>query len=255
MIHLGGKSYVLHAHTSSDCVRRIVVQEDTIVPPRCQKNIMARTIYSDLSQHGNAWITKPTEIAPGLRTARTLVIDRPDNVSVQVINLSNSELQLPKGKSLGELESVEPFSDIEEQKGFSGIADEMTPELEYLRPAIDSADSTMSLESRQRLSSLIVRYADVFSKSEFDLGCAAQGKHRIDTGKERPVRQQLRRQPLQMTSIIDEQLDLMQKQDLITPCQSEWSANIVMVKNKDGTLRFCVDYRQLNEKTLKDAYP
>ena len=42
--------------------------------------------------------------------------------------------------------------------------------------------------------------------------------------------------------------------DLIEAAQSEWMSNVVMFRKSDSSLRFCVDYRQLNEKTVKDAY-
>ena len=47
----------------------------------------------------------------------------------------------------------------------------------------------------------------------------------------------------------------MQTQGVIEPCQSELASNIVLVKKKDGSIRFFVDYRKLNDLTIKDAYP
>ena len=47
----------------------------------------------------------------------------------------------------------------------------------------------------------------------------------------------------------------MQEQGVIEPCSSEWASNIVLVKKKDGSIRFCVDYRKVNNVTKKDAYP
>jgi len=47
----------------------------------------------------------------------------------------------------------------------------------------------------------------------------------------------------------------MLQQGVIQPAKSPWASNLVLVKKKDGSLRFCVDYRQLNSMTRKDAYP
>ena len=42
---------------------------------------------------------------------------------------------------------------------------------------------------------------------------------------------------------------------IIQPSLSSWASGIVMVKKKNGELRFCCDFRHLNEVTVKDAYP
>jgi len=97
------------------------------------------------------------------------------------------------------------------------------------------------------------KYSDIFSKSEFDLGETPLGIHRIDTGDARPVRQTLRRQPYDLVPKIDAYVEDMCKAGNIEPSFSPWSSNLVVVKKKDGSYRYCVDYRKLNSLTRRDA--
>ncbi|KAG8173371.1 hypothetical protein JTE90_015532 [Oedothorax gibbosus] len=47
----------------------------------------------------------------------------------------------------------------------------------------------------------------------------------------------------------------MLKKEVVQPSENPWSSPVVLVKKKDGSWRFCVDYRRLNKLTKKEVYP
>ena len=105
------------------------------------------------------------------------------------------------------------------------------------------------------LYALLHDYADIFSQGPKDLGQTDLAEHWIDTGDAPPLRQAPRRLPLLKREEAQRAIQEMHQQGLIEPSISPWSSPIVLVKKKDGGLRFCVDYRRLNAVTRKDSYP
>ena len=77
----------------------------------------------------------------------------------------------------------------------------------------------------------------------------------IETGDSPPQRVPARRMPLPVRREVARQLKDMQRAGVIRPSASPWSSPVVMVRKKDGTQRFCVDYRALNTVTRADTFP
>ena len=77
----------------------------------------------------------------------------------------------------------------------------------------------------------------------------------IDIGDAAPQRCPPRRMPFVVREEVAKQLDRMQAAGVIEPSMSPWSSAVVMVRKKDGSHRFCVDYRHLSSVTKADTYP
>ncbi|XP_064475377.1 uncharacterized protein LOC135389242 [Ornithodoros turicata] len=80
-------------------------------------------------------------------------------------------------------------------------------------------------------------------------------EHRIDTGTARPWRCNPRPLSARKRDLLDAALDEMIATGAVRRSQSPWAFPVVLAPKKDGTARLCVDYRQLNAVTVRDAYP
>src|SRR3569832_84803 len=87
------------------------------------------------------------------------------------------------------------------------------------------------------------------------LGRTGIVKHAIVTPNTKPISMPPRRIPFSKRAIVKDHIDRMLADNIIKPSSSPWGSPIVLASKKDGTQRFCVDYRQQNEATTKDVYP
>jgi transposase InsO family protein len=93
--------------------------------------------------------------------------------------------------------------------------------------------------------------------AQFDglMGVSSIAEHTITMRDEYPIKQRYYPKNPAMQKIINEQVDELLRDGRIEPSRSPYSAPIVLVGKKTGEMRMCVDYRQLNAKSIPDAYP
>jgi hypothetical protein len=106
-----------------------------------------------------------------------------------------------------------------------------------------------------KLKQVLLEYQDVVSKHDLDLGCLTSVTHSIGTGNEQPVKLKMRRTPLGFQEEEEKQLNKMLEAGVVEPSSSNWASAPVLIKKKDNTVRWTVDFRILNHKTAKDCFP
>ena len=154
-------------------------------------------------------------------------------------------LQLHAGQSIGVLEVVH----LAEAPATASPSSQHPTKL--CQPPLPECLSPLQ---QQQLNVLFKEFQDVFSQGDDDLGNTPLLEHGIETHGPplcQPYRQQnpaVRRE--EMT-----QVQQMLSSNVIRPSNSPWASPVVMVRKKDGSLRFCADFRQLNAATIKDVHP
>ena len=115
--------------------------------------------------------------------------------------------------------------------------------------------ATLDPLQKRKLENFLWSERSVFSQNDYDIGCMPNIEHVIDTGNERPYKETLRRHNPKTREELKFLVDEMLAQGIIRESFSPWSSAPVLVRKKSGGLRFAVDYRGLNAKTVPDSYP
>ena len=79
-------------------------------------------------------------------------------------------------------------------------------------------------------------------------------EHEIRLSDNTPFKDPYRSITSSLIEEVREHLNELLELGVIRESQSPFSSNVVIVRKKDGSIRFCIDYRKLNIRTIKDAY-
>ena len=248
-----------------------ITVKETVTVPANSEAIIPVTIFSPSSS------PLPTEsmcinsvsgmrYQEGLMVARILIDPRQEPLQLRMGNLSDQPVKLPKNTFIATGEPVnvtvgsvnpntcpENTNLIQDETQVISVEQEEIPEHLYMM--WQEFDPFLTYAQKSKVLTLLFHFQDTFIRNKNDLGQTDLVSHRINTGNSAPIKQAARRLPLAKRAEAEKEVRQMLDRGIIEPSASPWSSPVVLVKKKDGSVRFCIDYRRLNCVTVKDSYP
>jgi len=121
---------------------------------------------------------------------------------------------------------------------------------------VGTDESGLNSSERLHIQQLLDKYQHLFASDNDAPGRTTLVEHHIDLVEgSRPFKLPARRIPMHLQEEADTEVRRMIDSGIVEPSTSEYFSPPVLVRKKDGSIRFCVDYRKLNQFTIKDSYP
>ena len=246
------------------CAR--VTVADTVTIPAGKRVIIEGKMPQRVPQ--GDWLveplTKPLGGQPVL-LAKTLATGGESRVPMEVMNPTQQDVILYKDTNAAVLQPVQLLSDMEpipvttDSKAHKNAQCVHHVEKAPLKPEIkkilDEIQYPLSETERRAVEQMLIRNQHAFQCEGEPLGRTDKVKHHIETTDPTPIKQRARRFPIHQRDEGNKIVEEMLSADVIEPSSSPWSSPVVLVKKKDGSTRFCIDYRKLNAVSIKDSYP
>ena len=192
-----------------------------------------------------------------LLVAKVLVDPKKGNIPLRLANLSKEPVAVHRGTVTAVLqavdsvdsESVNATQTVEGSQDDAGLP-------EHLQSLFERSSKNLDDSQKDRLEQFLIKHQDIFSKSSSDIGHTTLIRHHIDVQNAKPVKKIPYRIPLAKRQVAEREIEQMAKDGILEKCpQSAWNAPVVMVTKPDKSIRFCCDFRGLNEVTVKDCQP
>lgn len=245
-------------------VARLQRQPPVMLPPSTETIIWAQVpqaagladcpvLLEDLDGYGRKW-----------RVARSLAWTRGGRVPLRICNPNPFPLELPQRCPLATVTQI----DQHEIRGRTTLTlrsagpqaievdvqhTAQTPSEDH--PALALKGDGLDGDQQAQLEVLLRKWSHVFATHDEDFGRTAIITHQIPTGTAPPIRERYRPVPPNLYPELRSLLQGMLDSGVVRESSSPWAAPVVLARKKDGSWRFCVDYRKLNAVTHKDSFP
>ena len=255
-------------------VRKIHAADHFIIPGYCEKIIDVFVELFDRDDEKNTPIllepSQQFQEKYGLLMASSLSdLNSKVTHKVRLLNPNKVDISINQDATLGTAENIHGIVTLThdkalDQKSFCPPSKEQQIKLrrvanpvvpDHLKGLYESACTDRTDIEKDRIAQTLNDFQDTFSKNEFDLGLTNLTEHTIDVGQHPPIKQAPRRVPVAFASEEENIIKQLEDQGVIRKSTSPWASPICLVRKRSGKIRPCVDYRRLNEVTVKDAFP
>lgn len=169
------------------------------------------------------------------------------NEEAVVLNSAEYEGGYSEDEPKARVEIWLPLSSTVEKQDYSEAVDETV---------WDTLNFGEELTQSQKceLLTLLKNHVEVLPIENNRLGFCPSVEHNIETGDAAPIKERLGRFSFWQQNEIAKQVTELLETGVISPCESEWAANVSLVRKKYGSIRMVLDSRDLNRATIKDRY-
>ncbi|RXN39630.1 Retrovirus-related Pol poly from transposon [Labeo rohita] len=181
-------------------------------------------------------------------------------VTVPVKNSIKHPITIPRKTALGSVQTV------------AKVIEAGSPESSETRVVVNAVPSTdtapcpalwhppvdlshLSDDQRGRVKEMLFEESAAFAKDSQDIGCIPSLRMSITLKDEIPVQRSYGAVPKPLFKEVKEYIQDLLMRGWIVKSKSSYASPVVCVRKKDGTLRLCIDYRLLNQKTIPDRHP
>ena len=180
-------------------------------------------------------------------------------IHVPYVNFTSKDINVSGKENLGTAELIEIRTIKENIENINTITEEefdyKSPErLKKIDDEIDKLVSKKRWENLE-LKALVREYPKVFNLDSDPLSVSPFFAHRIRLKDNEPVYKKAYGIPMKLQPQVDEKIEEMLKNNIISHSRSPYNAPLIPIVKKDSTIRVVLDYRALNEKIVSDTYP
>ena len=202
-------------------------------------------------------------LPPGLQVPYVFTVRKQGSGKVPIViqNVSESPIYLKKGIQVTHLVSAMPIPPstpalaLGEVAALEAIAEPLSM-VEWQAKLLEKLDLSglrnWAPRNAEVAEQLVLSYHDVFVLDKNELGCTSTVEHEIHVIDSEPFKERFRRIPPLLLEEVCASLRDMLNVGAIHPSQSPWCNTFMLVRKKDSTLHFCMDFRWLNAQTKKD---